>query len=112
MKRLPWSFLLAFVPAPLSAAEPAPTFEEHVRPILKAYCFECHGEGEKLQSGLDLRLKRFAEKGGKSGPAFTTGKPEASLLLARVKTGEMPPTKKKLAGEEVARIEKWIAAGA
>src|SRR5687767_4143144 len=37
-----------------SAAAPVekPTYEKHVRPILKAYCFECHGEGEKLRAGL------------------------------------------------------------
>lgn len=32
------------------------TFEKDIRPILKAHCFDCHGEGEKLKGGLDLRL--------------------------------------------------------
>src|SRR5688500_6980252 len=36
------------------AAEPV-TFERHVRPILKAYCLDCHGAGEKMPGGLDLR---------------------------------------------------------
>ena len=35
------------------------SFERHVRPILKAHCLECHGEGEEIEGGLDLRLRRF-----------------------------------------------------
>lgn len=89
-----------------------PTFEEHVRPIFKAYCFECHGESDKPKGGLDVRLKRFLEKGGMSGPAIVSAKPDASLLLKKLKSGEMPPTKKKLTPVEIERIEKWIAAGA
>src|SRR5215212_2954725 len=78
------------------AAEPAPTFEESARPILKAQCFECHGEGEALKGGLDLRLKRFIEKGGKSGSAISSATPHASLISEKVKSGDMPPGKKKL----------------
>ncbi|HEY2952017.1 MAG TPA: c-type cytochrome domain-containing protein, partial [Verrucomicrobiae bacterium] len=46
------------------------TFEEHIRPIFKANCFDCHGEGEKLKGELDLRLRRLTLKGGESGPAI------------------------------------------
>ena len=42
------------------------TFEHDVRPIFKAYCLDCHGAGEALKGHLDLRLKRFAERGGDS----------------------------------------------
>src|SRR5262245_24725320 len=66
---------LAFVPAAEAAA---PTYEAHVRPILKAYCFECHGEGKSLKGGLDLRLRRFLVDGGDSGPAVVPGKPQDS----------------------------------
>ncbi len=107
---------LACLAACLLAARPAgagaPTFESGVRPILKAYCLDCHGEGEKLRGGLDLRLSRLAVKGGDSGPAVVAGKPDASLLYQRVRAGEMPPGKKKLTAEEVERIGRWIAAGA
>jgi cytochrome c553 len=98
--------------APLICRGADITFEEHVRPIFKAYCFECHGESDKPKAGLDVRLKRFLEKGGKSGPALITSKPDDSLILKKLRSGEMPPTKKKLSTEEIARIEKWIAAGA
>src|SRR5258707_5672850 len=88
------------------------TFEEPVRPIFKAYCFECHGESDKPKAGLDLRLKRFLDKGGASGPAIVSAKPDASLLLKKLRSGEMPPTKKKLSAAELVRIEQWIAGGA
>ncbi len=88
------------------------TFETEVRPILKAYCLDCHGGGEKLEGKLDLRLKRFAAKGGDSGPAFIPGDAAASHLVARMKSGEMPPLEKKVPADKIALIERWIAAGA
>ena len=47
--------------------------------------------GQYLEGSLDLRLKRFVERGGESGPAIVSSKPSDSLMLARLKTGEMPP---------------------
>jgi hypothetical protein len=98
--------------APRAAADEPLTFEKDVRPILKAYCLDCHGAGEKLKGGLDLRLKRFAEKGGKGGPAVIAGEPAKSALLQRMKAGEMPTTEKKVPAEMITVIEKWIAGGA
>ena len=80
------------------------TFETHVRPILKANCFECHGEGKKLKGGLDLRLRHYLVKGGKSGPVLVPGKPGESPILQRVRSHEMPPGKKKLTKDEIAVI--------
>jgi hypothetical protein len=88
------------------------TFERDVRPILKEYCLDCHGGGESIKGKLDLRLKRFVERGGKSGPAIVPGKPEESYLLARLKEGEMPPGEKKVPPDKIAVIERWIADGA
>src|SRR5579885_1752725 len=91
---------------------PPTTFERHVRPILKAYCLDCHGGGAKLEGKLDLRLARTARQGGEQGPALVPGKPEESLLLDRVREGEMPPGEKKVPPAQVAIIERWIAQGA
>jgi len=88
------------------------TFEKDVRPIFKAYCLDCHGAGEALKGNLDLRLKRFAERGGDSGAAVVPGQPDESLLIERLKNGEMPPGEKKVPVEQVALIERWIASGA
>ncbi len=72
--------------SPVEAGEGL-TFEKDVRPIFKAYCLDCHGGGEALKGHLDLRLKRFAERGGDSGPAVVAGRPEESLLIERLKNG-------------------------
>ncbi|MFN0054472.1 MAG: PSD1 and planctomycete cytochrome C domain-containing protein [Planctomycetales bacterium] len=88
------------------------TFERQVRPILKTYCLDCHGGGDKLAGNLDLRLQRFAVRGGDSGSAIVPGKPAESLLLERIRAGEMPPGEKKVPTEQIAVIERWIAAGA
>ena len=93
-------------------ADEAPSFERDARPVFKAYCFECHGGGEKIEGGLDLRLRRFIVHGGDSGPAIAPGNADASLLVTRARSGEMPPLEKKVPPEELAAIERWIAAGA
>src|SRR5471030_1691883 len=101
------SMILLGLPAGRAAADEPLTFEQHVRPILKAYCLDCHGAGEKMPGGLDLRLKRFAVTGGKNGPAFMSKEPGKSLLIERMKSGEMPPVGKKVPAEQIAIIEKW-----
>jgi mono/diheme cytochrome c family protein len=111
------AFVVLVLASPALAAEPAKgakaaTFNADVRPIFQAYCTECHGEADKPKGGLDLRLRRFALKGGKSGAAVVEGKPDQSLLIDRVKAGEMPPGKKKLSPAQIETLRKWIAAGA
>ena len=109
------TFSLAPAPWPtVLAAEPKGplVFETHIRPFLKARCFECHGEGKKLKGGLDVRLQHFLVKGGKSGSALAPGKPDDSSVLQRVRDGEMPPGKKKLTRDEIALLERWIREGA
>jgi mono/diheme cytochrome c family protein len=99
----------------VGAAEPAGQaihFETHVRPILKAHCFECHGEGKRLRGGFDARLKHTIAEGGDNGPGLSAGKPGESRIVQRLRAGEMPPGKKKLAKHDIDVIERWIAAGA
>ena len=89
------------------------TFERDVRPIFKKHCFHCHGEGEKLKGGVDLRLRRFMLQPAESGAhVIVPGQPAQSELLALVKEGEMPQKGKKLAAAEIATLERWIAQGA
>lgn len=92
--------------------ESALTFEAAVRPILKTHCFPCHGEAGEKKGELDLRLRRFLVAGGESGPAITPSKSAASLLLDRVRSGEMPPGDKNLSDAEIKTIAAWIDAGA
>ena len=98
---------------PVSPVSEALTFEKDVRPILKEHCFRCHGEGENLKGGVDLRLRRFMEKLSKDGdPIMTPGKPEDSEMLSQIRDGEMPPKSKKLPDADIATIAQWIAQGA
>lgn len=99
-------------PAQASKHPEAPVFEKDIRPVLKAYCLDCHGATEKLGGKLDLRLKKFALRGGKSGPALVLGQPMESLLTQRMRSGEMPPGEKKVPPEMIALVESWIARGA
>ncbi|MHC4876164.1 MAG: DUF1553 domain-containing protein [Planctomycetota bacterium] len=96
----------------VQAAEASLTFEADVRPILKAHCFQCHGEAGEKEGGLDLRLQRLMIAGGDSGSAIEPGRANDSLLLERVTSGEMPPGDKRLSKEEISRIAAWIASGA
>ena len=95
-------------------ANPTPIlFEKDIRPILKEHCFHCHGEEEDdVKAELDVRLRRFLAKGGKSGPAIVPGDTEKSHLLELLKAGDMPKGKSKLSDSNISLIEKWIATGA
>src|SRR4029079_1916509 len=107
------SCALAFVLFSLFRSEAAPLlFEEAIRPILKTHCFDCHGEGEKLKGGLDLRLRRLMIKGGDDGPVIVPGKPTKTLLFKLVHNGEMPKRDQKLTPGQITLIEQWIAGGA
>ncbi|MCA9168989.1 MAG: PSD1 domain-containing protein [Planctomycetales bacterium] len=88
------------------------TFERHIRPILRAHCLDCHGAGEELAGGLDLRLVRFMERGGESGAAIAPGDVANSLLLQRVIDGEMPPGNHPVPPAEIEKLKAWVASGA
>jgi hypothetical protein len=88
------------------------TFERDIRPILRAHCFDCHGATEEPKGGLDLRQVRRMQKGGESGTAIIAGNPDSSLLLDRVRSGEMPPGEMKLSPRELDTLTHWIAGGA
>jgi len=99
-------------PSSKSSAADSLAFETSVRPIFKAHCFQCHGEEDEVQGGLDVRLVRLLKKGGESGPAVVAGDHKKSLLYERIAAGEMPPGEKKLSAQELATVARWIDAGA
>ena len=88
------------------AAEPVLTFERDVRPIVKAHCTHCHGEEEKPEGGVDLRLRRFMDE------IVVIGQPAKSKLVEVIRSGKMPEKGKPLTEAQLAVIEKWIARGA
>jgi len=109
------TLMLVAIPLALPAGETPPDavkFESHVRPILKAHCWQCHGEEDDVKGGLDARLVRSLLKGGDSGPALVAGKHAESLIYERVAAGEMPPGKKKLSPRDLEILARWIDQGA
>jgi HAMP domain-containing protein len=92
--------------------------ENDVLPIFQMRCVVCHGK-RKQEGGLDLRSQASRMKGGKSGLAIVPGKPEESLLIQRIVSGQMPPPKLLVEyfvrppnEAEVDLLRKWIAGGA
>ncbi|WP_166829073.1 PSD1 and planctomycete cytochrome C domain-containing protein [Thalassoroseus pseudoceratinae] len=100
-------------PAILLAAKPEIAFETDIRPLFKARCFHCHGEGE-TEGSLDLRLRRLIVQGGDAGPSIVPGKADESYLVDRIRDHEMPPADsgEPLTEAEIATITKWINSGA
>ncbi|HIA61556.1 MAG TPA: DUF1553 domain-containing protein [Planctomycetaceae bacterium] len=88
------------------------SYEQDVRPIFKTHCFQCHGESNVIEGGLDLRLNRFIQKGGDNGPATIAGDHKKSLIWQRVSSGAMPPEDNNLSPQEIRIIEQWIQLGA
>lgn len=91
-----------------------PFFESKVRPILASRCWTCHS-GETGESKGSLRLDHgtLILKGGDSGPAIVSGKPDESLLYQAVtyQGYEMPPDGR-LPSEEIEVLRLWIERGA
>ncbi len=112
MFRPPLCLLTLVMTVSAAAAETTTTFERDIWPILRAHCLDCHGATSELKGHLDLRLVRFAQKGGDSGPAIVPHDPDGSYLLNRIENGEMPPGAAKVTPAELKVLRAWIAAGA
>lgn len=111
------ALLLALAPAQNGAPAPHPplAFSEHVLPLLRRHCFQCHGGGKK-KGGLSLETREGLVAGGDSGPVVDLGRPEESRLLALVSGADpdlvMPPKGDRLKKEEVSLLRLWIEQGA
>lgn len=91
------------------------SYDEDVRPILKAHCFKCHGEDEK-KDGLSLATYAELVKGGSAGDIVKAGRSSASVLyLALAHQGDdiapMPPKQLKINDAEIAMVKLWIDQG-
>src|SRR5882757_2213826 len=99
--------------APLAAA-PKVTYQDHVLPIFRNTCLNCHNP-DKKKGGLDLSNYAAMSAGGGSGKAVEPGDPDSSKLFKAVTWAEepnMPPKGDKLPDKEIAVIKAWIAGGA
>jgi len=67
--------------APLTPAQKA-DYAQVIQPLFDAHCVSCHGP-KKEKGKLRLDSLEATLKGGKN-PTFTLGRPNSSMLLARV----------------------------
>jgi len=90
----------------------AVSFEKTVAAILIKNCLGCHNPSDP-KGTLDLSQKQAILKGGDSGPAAVSGKPDESFLIERVADGSMPPEGKgkRLTKQEIETLARWIKAG-
>src|SRR5277367_3647849 len=88
-------------------------FENKVRPLLAARCWQCHGP-EKRKGGLRLDTAEAIGAGGDSGPVVVPGKPGESRLIEAIGySGELKmPPKGKLREAEITELTSWVRAGA
>jgi hypothetical protein len=98
---------------PLSGAQDSVSFDRDIRPILRASCETCHGDLKV--SGLDLRSRDEALKGGDHGVAIVPGSADQSRLYRRIAGLEqpsMPLNGDALTAQQIAAIKTWIDQGA
>lgn len=89
-------------------------FQDHVLPIFRAKCGNCHSAGQ-AKGGLVLESFSASIQGGASGAVVEPGDLDGSRLWALVTHKEqpaMPPKEPKLPDEMLAVIQKWIEQGA
>jgi hypothetical protein len=87
------------------------TYEEHILPILRNSCLNCHNP-DKKKAGLDLSTYQGALEGSENGKVLESGNPAASQLIKCIKQTDdpkMPPKGDKLSDSDIAVFEKWIA---
>ncbi len=95
-------------------------YNQHIRPILSANCYVCHGPDiSSREAGLRLDLRDSAMVKLESGErALIPGDGDGSAIIQRVIAQDpeerMPPPalKKILSEEEVGLLRKWIDQGA
>ncbi|TWU02672.1 PSD1 and planctomycete cytochrome C domain-containing protein [Stieleria varia] len=95
-----------------ATADDMKLFEQHIRPLFVAKCYECHA-GENEEGGLRLDSSDLLRKGGDSGPIVVAGSPAESLLVSAINYDglEMPPDAP-LSVKEKELIDQWIRRGA
>ena len=115
--------ILSLAIVPHLSAQPADAkgiefFEAKIRPVLVEHCYRCHSEdarkNRKLKAELLLDTKTGLMKGGESGPAIITGKPEQSRLIKALRHEgdvQMPPSGK-LPPAVINDFMTWIKLGA
>jgi len=107
------SILALLCETPVYAEEPR-NFEEHILPLLREHCANCHRPG-KTRGGLDVTTLEKLEKGGSAGPSVISGLAENSPLFRAIShignEEAMPPEQDKLPPHILATFKLWIEGG-
>jgi mono/diheme cytochrome c family protein/uncharacterized membrane protein len=102
---------------PIPDVQQAFAYNDLVRPILQARCYQCHGEA-KQKGKLRLDEPAFMLQGGEQGNTIVAGSAGESelmkrLLLAMDNKEHMPPKQKtQLTPKEIELLGWWVNAGA
>lgn len=96
------------------AKGPKITYDEHIQPIFREACYNCHNQNEaKSDLALDSYARTMA--GGAGGECVVAGDVESSrlyALVAHIETPKMPPAGERIADAKLALIKQWIVGGA
>jgi hypothetical protein len=109
---LPISAALLGVCLAANAQAPAKvTYAEHIAPIFRNVCTNCHNP-DKKKAGLDLTTYTATLAGSENGPVIKPGNADGSLMYKVCTQSEepkMPPKGDKLSEAELALLKNWIA---
>ena len=89
-------------------------YSQHVQPILRAKCLNCHNTDDR-EADLDLSTLKNLLKGGSGGPVVKTGSPLSSRLYQSITHADgveaMPPNSPPLKKEQIDLVADWIRGG-
>ena len=115
-------FLFCVTPAMSSilwGAEEEIDFTRHIRPILSAACYQCHGpDGKERQADLRFDQQQSALASREERPAILPGSHAESEVFHRITSTDpemrMPPPDaiRQLSEAEIKKIKVWIDQGA
>ena len=88
-----------------------PTFQHEILPLVEKRCIACHGGGQQVMAGLDLRTLSGVMAGSSKGPVLVPGNPDGSRLWMMVRDEKMPMGGPPLAEAEKQLLREWIEKG-
>src|SRR3982751_4466269 len=89
-------------------AEEKVTYQDHVLPIFRNTCLNCHNP-DKKKGNLDLSTYSGAVTGGGSGKAFEPGDPDGSMIYKVISWSiepNMPPKGDKIPEKDINLIRE------
>jgi WD40 repeat protein len=114
LSRILPALLLVGGGASAQAPKSAVNYKDHVLPILRKHCLNCHN-ADKASSDLNVATYQALMAGGSSGEAIKAGSPDSSLLYkvtSHQAEPKMPPKGPKVSDAELAVLKTWIEGGA